>query len=189
MENLDSKDELYFQWWCNDLIEAGILLQVNKSDTIQLFNGLYHIYNEVKELKTKTKETVKKQTLIDVTSYTPDFDLYFDINKLNKFVDVLCDSNVKFDNPFIGDVCEDSGNIKVIIEIKPVFDAHGMTRLFKINQKWTYQLTGKFVNLIEYSKLFKETFTPTRFLLTDSGKQQRMINKWKVRTLQEYLEC
>ena len=35
-------------------------------------------YNEVKELKTKTKETVKKQTLIDVTSYTPDFDLYFD---------------------------------------------------------------------------------------------------------------
>ena len=61
--------------------------------------------------------------------------------------------------------------------------------MWQINQKWTYQLTGKFVNLIEYSKLFKETFTPTRFLLTDSGKQQRMINKWKVRTLQEYLEC
>lgn len=187
MEQLDSKDELYFSWWCNDLIEAHILHQYNKSSTIKLFDGLYHEYKEIKELKTKTKEVDKKQCLIDVTSYTPDYDLYFDINKCSKLADVLCDNNIKFCAPLIGHVDEDTGNIKVIIEIKPIFDQNNMTRLFKLNQKWTYQLTGQFVNLIEYSKLFKETFTPSRFLLTDSGRQERKIDKWKVKTLNEFL--
>lgn len=187
MEQIDSKDELYFSWWCNDLIEAGILNQYNKSKTIQLFTGLHHNYTEVKELKTKIKTTEKQQCLIDVTSYTPDYDLYFDVNKLYKFVDILCDNPNKFINPLIGQVDEDSGYIKVIIENKPVFDQNNMTRLFKVNQKWTYQLTGQFVNIVEYTKLFKETFTPKRFLLTDGNNRERIINKWQVRTLEQYL--
>ena len=187
MEQLDSKDELYFSWWCDDLIKAEILYQYEKSQNIKLFNGVYNEYTQIKELKTKTKEIEKEQCLIEVHSYTPDYDLYFrdEHEYVTKFISWL-NTGLKIETPFICTTGKDVISI-VIVEIKPIFDQSNMTRLFKVNQKWVYEKTGLFVNLIEYSKLFRDTFTPSLFLLTDSGKQQRMINKWEVRTLEEFL--
>lgn len=74
-----------------------------------------------------------------------------------------------------------------IWEVKGTFDYQNMTRLFKINQKWMYAKYGLYVTKIEPKKLFKETFVPKRYLLTDTGKGERKISE-KYLNLDEYIQ-
>lgn len=73
------------------------------------------------------------------------------------------------------------------IETKGSFDKHNMIRLFSINQKWMMQKYGIYVQKIIPSKLFKSTFTPKRYLLTDSGIKSRKINH-EVVLLEDYIK-
>lgn len=74
-----------------------------------------------------------------------------------------------------------------IVEIKPSFDAHNMTRLFKLNQKWVYDKTGIYIELVIPEKLFERTFCPDRFRYTDSGKGLRKL-KQSYLNIDEYIK-
>lgn len=100
--------------------------------------------------------------------YTPDFFVTWENGAINALR-----------LPFIYELC--------IIEVKPSFDAHNMTRLFKLNQKWVYQKYGIYVELVIPEKLFKSTFAPKRFRYTDSGKGLRKL-KESYLNIDEYIK-
>lgn len=74
-----------------------------------------------------------------------------------------------------------------ILEVKGNYDAQNMTRLFKINQKWMFKQFGIYVNLVKPEELFKKTFCPDRYRLTDGGKSERKL-KQSYLTLDEYIQ-
>ena len=51
-----------------------------------------------------------------------------------------------------------------------------MTRLFRVTQKWMYDKYRLYIELVILPNLFKTTFVPRRYLITDKGKQSRKIN-------------
>lgn len=71
------------------------------------------------------------------------------------------------------------------VEIKPNFDFNNMTRYVKIKINWLFQQTGVFVNLVKVPEIFKNTFVPDRYFLTDEGKRTRQI-KFKTKRLQDF---
>ena len=153
----DSKEEIYFSWYLDELFEAGYIDEYcRQPEPFSLFDPVK--YNWIKPLKTKKKEMTT--TLMRAHSYRADFQifwlfnnakgLFFDINKLTA-------------GPFFAKY-----GIS-FIDVKPSFDQHNMTRLFHINQKWVHQRFGVYVQKIVPQKLFKATFTPNRYLYTDKS--------------------
>lgn len=177
----DSKDEEYFSWWCQELKDAGIIQDYNRSESFQLNKPLIKEFVVEKELKTKIKSLFKKQTLIPIKEYTPDFIIYWKYSVFTfKFAEDLGVQR-QINVPFTYGAYR-----RTFVEVKPIFDQNNMTRLFKTNQAIIWDKYGIYVNLVTYQELFEKTFTPKKFLLTDTGRQERKI-KWKVRTLEEYL--
>lgn len=189
MMDFDSNAERYFSWWCDDLMRADILADYKRSESISLFPGLHRDYSEIKQLKTKTKEIPKRQRLLAAHVYTPDFDLFFDARSEahGLFISPLKENEGSPVKTVLIGASADPHTTEAIVEIKPPYDQNNMTRLFKINQKWVYALTGKFVNLTECDNLFASTFTPFRYFYNDSGRGRRSIRKWEPCTLKEFL--
>lgn len=176
---LDSKEELYFSWWLEELVENNFVEQFTKASSYTLFKGITNTY--FKKLVTKSK--VVEETLLQNHVYTPDFEIHWTDNAKDLFFSL---QGEKIIAPFIANV-----NIfrkaESIVECKPSYDFKNMTRLSVINIKWMADKYGIIVNKIQVEKLFKNTFTPKRYLLTDKGNQNRIINKWSPITLNEYI--
>lgn len=184
-----SKEELYFSWYLEELQKAGYIDNWGEAKTYQLGEKVIIRYEE--QLKTKTKE--KEQTILNGCEYTPDFQIHWNIKAENifkhyplqfgdgigTFTELI--ARKKIETPFI------IMGLPCLVEIKPNFDQNNMTRLNTINRKWMYQKYGIFVNLVKVPDIFKDTFTPKKFLLTDSGKQNRIIH-FNTRTLEEYVK-
>ncbi len=189
---LDSDDEKYIGWYFQELKEAGIIIDFNRSKSYELNKPLKDFYIEVKVLITKTKDIKKEQTLIPIKVYTPDFDVFWDYKLSEKFQQSIVDiGNRKLTKCFIT-----QGNLSVV-EVKPIFDQNNMTRLFKTNQAIIWDKYGIYVNLITYQELFEATFTPLKYIIEEGTYKKNSKHgnkgdnkiKWKVKTLQEYLEC
>lgn len=188
----DSKDEEYFSWWCQELKDAGIIEDYGRARAYRLNKPLTDSYVENKVLKTKVKELVKEQTLIPVKVYTPDFYIVWKYKLSNDFQQPLVDiGNRKLTKSFIS-----QDNIS-IVEVKPIFDQNNMSRLFKTNQAIMWDKYSIYVNLVIYQELFEQTFTPKKYILeegtykntTKHGKKGDNKIKWKVKTLEEYLNA
>lgn len=183
---LDSKEEQYFSWWCEELEQAGYINSFSQCQTYQLGEKIINKYQET--LKTKTKE--KEQTIMQGCAYTPDFEINWNLDAVNKFFDLFPTlTNTKINNDLILAKIIEENNIKKfksIIEIKGSYDFKQMNTLNAVNRKWLYQKYNIFVNLVKVPDIFKQTFTPKRYLLTDGGKQQRIIN-FSVITLNEFI--
>ena len=185
---IDSKEELYYTWWLEDLQSKDIIKNFEKGRTYDLSNKFDIHY--IKELKSKSKE--ETQSIMHDHKYSPDFEIHFNysneyINKLLHVYDVTCPKTSKWTNEPLLVNSIGMPNRSVIVEIKPSFDANNMTRLFRLNQKWMMDKYDIYVNEVEIAKLFESTFTPSRYLYTDKGNQLRQINKWKVISVDEYL--
>lgn len=172
----DSKEELYFSWWCEELEQAGYIDSWNQCKSYELGEKIINRY--VEKLKSKSKE--KEQTILSGSEYTPDFEINWNPSAFELFyhefpylgADYKINTNLllaKFERH--NETC-----CKSIIEIKPSFDKNNMTRLNQLNRRWMYQKHSIFVNLIKVPDIFKDTFTPKKYLLTDTGKQQRIIH-------------
>lgn len=166
----NSNEELYFSWYLDDLVEAGFIINWSKEVPFTLSETIK--YNAVK--KQKKKEVTIEKTLLREHIYTLDFQ----INWSKSAVDLFKGRN--------GEPFWDNDTISYI-EIKPIFERNNMIRLFGINQKWMHDKYGIYVQKIVPQKLFKESFTPSRFLLTDKGGQARKIN-WEIRTLEQFID-
>jgi hypothetical protein len=133
------------------------------------------MYKWWKQLKTKDKEM--ESTFLREHSYTPDFVIKWDKCSEHKLW-----SSVGLSRPFHADSQDYS-----FIDTKGGYDAQNMTRLFRINQKWIWDKLGIYVQEIVPQKLFKETFTPERYLMTDKMVQKRVI-KWEIRSCKQFMD-
>lgn len=173
----DSKEELYFSWYLDELKEAKYIQNYEpQPESYVLSPPVFYEYT--KQLKTKPKLIVKKLAREHI--YSPDFKIWWSQRAHSIFFhNIECNANLKAIS-FI------ANGQKSIIEIKPVFDQNNMTRLFTINQKWMYQKHGIYVQKIIPVKLFEQTFTPEKYLLTDKTNKLRKL-KYQPRSLNEFL--
>lgn len=169
--DLDSNEELFFWWWCEELQDKGYILKhVREPKSFVLSDTVKYLHIK------KNKPT--ESTLLREHHYTPDSGIIWTNKAIGIFTEVTETLVSKL-------LISDSTNT-CYVEVKPSYDQNNMTRLFTINQKWIYQKYDIYINKVIPEKLFEQTFTPTRFLFTNKSKQKRKI-KFKVRTLQEYL--
>lgn len=186
----ESPEELAFLQWAFELVDAGYIDTIERAKSFSLAGPLVSQYIKTTQLKTKVKEEHKEEILLNGHVYTPEYKITWNIDKYQKFVnDSYLDgynyNNSKNTKPFLV-THEKLGERISYVEVKPPFDQNNMTRLFKINQKWMWDKHKIFVNLIVPQELFEETFTPKAYLFTPTGKN-RTITKWKVRSLNEYI--
>lgn len=174
----DSDEEVYFHWYLSELLHQGYISSFQRAPSYSLGENVNRTVK--KQLKTKTKEIT--QNLLKPSIYTPDVTIVWTLKALGVFV-VKIDSDVPKgrDIPFYCD-----NDLISIVEIKADFDQQNMTRLVRTNIKWVYDKYGVFVNLTKVPKIFRDTFTPQRYLLTDRTLKPRAI-KWKPKSLEEFV--
>jgi len=177
----DSFDEIFFLDWVFELMEMGYVKTVARAPTCQLSPPFNHRY--YKPLKTKQRSEV--QTLLNKHVYTPEFYLEWEEKAKDIFFQYL-DETKKITLPIVAQFNTSTNAYYSLFEVKPKFDQQNMERLFRINQKWVMQVTGKFVNLVKVNDLFPKTFTPMAFLYTRTGKDKKI--DWSPITLTEYLK-
>jgi hypothetical protein len=173
----DSKEELYFSWYLGVLKNWNFIESWEKiEEPFQLTSDLIIKYK--KPMK-RVEDKILTQTLLSGRVYTPDFKIKWTDQAYNIFVQELQDGE-KITTPFIS-----QGNVS-IVEIKGVFDNQNMTRLAINNIKDMYEKYGIYISLAKIPMLFKKTFTPERYLLTDKSLKPRAI-KYTTRTIKEFI--
>lgn len=191
-ERFESDEERFFSWYCDDLVSAGYLDRYEvKPNTFIISTSVFYPTLVVK----KTKNIVKERCLVDGHSYTPDFLLFWNPSAFGVFYYDLDRTTEYLNCPFLAQtrIIEGKEQIVSTIEVKGGFDEHNMTRLFHANQKIVLAKFGVFVQKVtahgaKSGGLFKNTFTPDRFLLTDKTMKPRKIH-FTTRTLGEYVQC
>lgn len=204
----DSKLEKYFLWYIKELYDAGYIEAMYWHKKSFLLSP--KVEKEVKQhgkIRKKERGIIdlsggkfhqesKKITIIPEHIFTPEAIIvwkgesakglfYWDIDDK--------DMVYKKDIPFIAqratipDLDGVDQKIVSIVEVKPDYDFKNMTRLVKVNKQFLYSVTGLVLSLCLMPSLFKKTFTPNRYLLTDVQKTPRKIN-FNTITLQEYVQ-
>lgn len=180
---LDSKDEWHFLWWATEMMNNGLCC-VHQPKTFDICPPVELHYN----VEYKRKGTVSEQrALIPSIEYTPDFVL--DWNTEHPLFDnvVLWDGasiTKERDKPtkffkFLGQqtTCE---KIVSVIDVKPstsqVFRNTSSSYTFFPKQHLMMLIFGLFVQKVKIKQLFKLTFIPDRYRLTDKTKQKRKLN-------------
>jgi len=173
-KDFDSKEELYFAWYLDELVDAGYVLRYELHPQTFTLSGKCTV-TVPKQLKTKIK--ILEKTFLQEHVYTPDFLVIWANSAKGIFY-----SGIKMGSPFWL-----SGRPnRSYIEIKPAFSRFNMGRVFGLNQKWVFKELGIYINLIRPFKLFKDTFTPVKYLTTDKSSKPRKI-AWNVLSLEEYV--
>ena len=183
-ENFKSDVEWYFSWWLDDFKKEGAINEwFYESNSFTLSDQ--QLYPVSKVMKTKIK-IVTHELLKDHT-YRPDFLVEWNEDwnkKLWRLVDdATCERKVKF----FAVRSSKTGKPYTFFEVKGDFDRNNMTRLFTLNQKWLYSKYGLYVTLVKLPTLFKQTFVPERYFVTDKTMQERIINFPKMR-VQQFLK-
>ena len=180
----ESQEEWYFSWFLNDLKEKGIILKYSYEP--QKFILSPARYYPIKRIF-KTKEKTDQLSLIQEHVYTPDFLVQWNKQWQNKFYRLIHDEQCTSKPDFFAITSKKDDGHYTFFEIKPCFDHQNMTRLFIVTQKWMYHQFGIYIEKFEVPTMFKRTFTPSRYLLTDKSMIHRTI-KFNIRTLDKYLD-
>jgi len=181
----DSVGEMHFYWWCEELQEAGCIESFETQPTPILLS-----YPEVLEYTIPMKrvaDKTKQHNILNGHFYTYDSIIVWNEDAERLFCFNLTNYAKSGFNKKVDSKKLISQQCVCRIELKPKFDQNNMTRLAIVNQKWTYEKTGKFINIVIPEKLFEKTFTPKRYLLTDVSKTKRKI-KFKTRSLEEFVK-
>ena len=185
LENeFDSKGELYFSWWINQLIEARYIESVEYQPEPFSLSGQVNV-DRFEPYKKKEGGKYVPEEILAGHIYTADVLIYWTQKAINLFAFPLeGDLRKKKNRSFLQLLCQQDsvGKWFSFIEVKPSFDQNNMTRLAKINQKWVFEKYGIFVNIVIPEKHFEKTFTPTRYFYTDKSGKPRAI-KYKNRLL------
>ena len=185
----DSKEEVYVEWYLQELKDAGIIIDFwYHPEVYTLSNPAIESYTVRKQLKRSVKTISKTRAFHRGHTYRPDFRIRWNfkttiLESICKRYVVTTDLSVFvngsgyfFSNDFMSD-----------IDVKPAFNKRTADKTtFSINQSLVLNKYRIYVQKITEEELFEKTFTPKRFLMTDSGKQMRKIN-FNVRTLEEFL--
>jgi hypothetical protein len=179
-----SIEELYFSWYLTELLKCQVIEHFwYEPNTFTLAETKRYIKN--KELKTKI--TRQELVLLSDIAYTPDF-----LVKWNNEYDGIFYRLINKDYYFNAPPFFAFGSKKLDIhysffEVKGNFDRHNEVRMFTYLQKWLYEKKNIYVQLARVPKIFKDTFTPSRYLVTDKTQKPRSI-RFTTRPLKNYTE-
>lgn len=189
------KNNTYFEWWLNDLINAGIAKKFQKGKKmIEVSPGFPIFYDQFSKNDHFTKSTwVKKPIYADI-----DYSVYFYMKYVNKIFAVINESNHinTYDYKGPGNIYQ---NTLFYCYEKDVKD--GLAKIdFNVNMhlseaKYAMSLLANqqiflnvFPNLNIGSKsLFGKTFYPERYRFTDGGTDFRKLKKDSI-FISEYLK-
>lgn len=189
LDGKDSKEEVYFEWYCEELKQAGVLERyVYHPEVFSLIKPFFYQYEEQKPKSVK----VHKKTLSPSHVYELDFLLYWNTSSAERFLFVKRLTSIS-NSCFIADFGSIKNRFycqmnKSYIDVKPGFTKqHSVTEVFSLKRGLLLEKHGINVQKVVIEDLFKHTFTPTRYLLTDSGRQPRKITEWKPISLETFL--
>ena len=182
-DGFDSYEELYMSWYLKELIEKNYVLEYRYQPyTITLSEAKKH--KELKPLKTKFRED--EHTFLQPHSYTPDFEILWSHKAIGVFCKLLSKEAVYSHRKSFFWAQNRLSTPVSVIDVKPIFDMQNMTRQFIINQKWLYDKKELYCQKVIPEHLFKKTFTPKRYMITDKSGKARTIKYAPVISLQEF---
>lgn len=193
--------ELYFEWWLNEIKEAGFIKEYKREALpIQYIDEMKLTrYN----FSTKTPK-IEEFKLLGKSVYNCDYIIIWNTNAKELFYNLLDDKPTRIWCPFYA-MIDAKGEHITLCDVKPTSEGaikgnmiSGFT--FPIIQKIIYKTFGIYVNkaipipMVSRGKvksgnnvsLFTTTFVPKRYLLTDGGGQARTIH-YRKNTLKEYI--
>jgi hypothetical protein len=185
-----NQNELYFEWWLNELQEYGkVKKYIREHQTFLLYKPLLIIYEH--KLKTKTSE--KEFNLFQDMEYTPDYIVRFDISMSNKIGLIknnkLINDNINRSNYFAYSTEFDNESIYIYFDCKPTAQAErfsnrvGSSRDFKFNKRLMFEKHNIIVNKVvpqgSATSLFCKTFLPQRYKLTDKNLTPRKLKEYE----------
>ena len=180
----DSVGEMHFYWWCEELMELGIIKEIKEQpDAFVLSNK--EVLSYVKPMK-KTEDKIIEKTILNGHEYTPDFKIVWDPSAEDFFF-VNIDRTSPLQNKETIDLIKGDVSNTTFIEVKPAFDQNNMTRLAVLNQKWVMDKFNIFINIVIPEKLFEKTFTPHRYLTCDKSPKPRTIKYKNIKTVKDFI--
>jgi len=182
----DSNEEMYFSWYLDELKDNGYISSYSRSKSYVLSEPLTSTY--IKQMK-RVANKIIDYSYLRGHIYTPDFCIEWTEKARGIFFHDCFDTSSKINNfPFMTYITEQDGKVSICseVEVKAIFDQNNMTRLAIINIKWLYDKFEILTTVIKPQKLFKETFTPDKYLTTNKSKQGRKI-QWKVNSISEFI--
>lgn len=182
MNDYKSLEELHFSWYLDELLKYNIIEEY-KYEPKSFVLAEKKTY--IKHIQLKTKVNKKEYELLSDIVYTPDFLIKWN-TKYNGIFYRLISDGIYFNSPYFFALGHGEYYHFSLIEIKANFDRHNEVRMFTYHQKWLYDQREIYVQLVKVPKVFKDTFTPSRYLLTDKTQKQRSIN-FPIKTLDNYL--
>lgn len=181
---VDSKEEVYFSWWLDELLSAGFIESWGyHSETFALSDRVQ--YQVRRQLKTKIR--VDDMLLLHPHTYTPDF-----VVRWEKKADGVFYNNVESGKDLREcPIVAQAGTSHIDIKPKAWGRGDSFMALFSVRQKWVYDKHGVFIQPVvvtgKAGALFERTFVPERFLTTDISGAKRKIN-FKTLSLQEFIK-
>lgn len=174
----DSKEEIYFKWYCDDLLKSGHIKEV-RYQPAQWFVIPSPEYSWFK--KNTKSETEKRGNLLQPLKYTPDFIIFWSQKGVEEFVYIPGYENVSVlspnRKPFIAIKKDGYPEDKLIsyIDTKGTYGRYGDSVKFSMVQKIIYFALGIYIEKIIPKKLFEKTFYPERYLWTDGATKKRKL--------------
>ena len=182
MTEYDSKEELYFTWWLEELkINSYIEGWKYHPKPFPLSEKVYIHWK--KQHKTKTKKMIK--TMLQEHTYQADFLIKWTPKAKGIFFASRLNQNIMA-YPFVAERIEETDYHRTIVDVKGTFNQNDAWRRFSVDQKWVWQKYNIYVQKIIPIKLFKNTFTPIRYLQTDKSNKARKLN-YKPISLFDYI--
>lgn len=194
----DSYEEYYFSEYLRELKAAGYIKEIFYHPApFVLFTSVDYLLKKPIKRRSKTFYVIEDRLLLRQHSYKCDFLIVWNTHSENLFYSRL-DGFITGLCPFMAQQT-DSGIVSYV-DVKGGFSQSRLSAdaQFPLNQKWVYQRYGVFIqkvvlisrikkrSSVQYKGLFPETFVPSRYLLTDQEKRNRIIN-FNYRLLKDYL--
>jgi len=193
--------ETYFEWYINELKEAGFIKFVKREPFPILVNDV--VEKKRYDFSTKTPR-IENYKLFQRNTYTCDWFIIWEKHAHEIFYNLLDDTPTRIYCPFYA-IIDKKGEHISFVDVKPpagamIFGNNTTGYTFPILQKIIYTVYGIYVNKSipiplmkkgtvksgNKSALFLTTFVPKRYLLTDGGMQGREI-KYRKQSLKEYV--
>ena len=152
-----NKEELYFSYYLDELIDEGLLLKYEyEVQKFELSPDVQFTWTKKTQLKTKLKVEHKEKSLLKACTYTPDFILY----SLTE-IEGLSSTSLMNDIPILL-ICKGM----TVVDVKGAFAGrtNSTQYTFPLKQKWLYDNYKLYTNKIVPDKLFQDTFTPAKVI-------------------------
>jgi len=182
----DSEGEVFIYLWLVELLNNNVIEWINEKPTQK------EILSPVKrniKIQLKTKSKIVNEHVASSLKYTPDFIIKWKQKAYKLGLVVEFNSEIK--KPYSYTLFSTNGIS--ILECKPdglnckKAPDKNMTRLFISKQKCIYNNTNEWINLIFHNQLFKNTFTPERYIMQNKNTLRKRGIKYEIKIIKEFI--